>query len=264
MKDKAKIFNLAMPIDVVVFDLNPSEMKVRYQNSMSTRASSSQGGGGGGVFQTAMKMLMGNVGPVARGPSLTKLSFTALFDNDYAGANDLNPVGDESVRRRCELLGSWTKPGGGSVLGAFASAAISSAAGGKINLTSMPPLLTFQWGEPFDGGFTLNGYLESADVSYLRFSEGGNPTRARVAVSFVEEPRSGINALTNPTSGGIPGRRAHVVAQGENLQTIAVHTYGKPGLWRAIAEANGIDDPMRVHPGATVYLPSPDELELGR
>jgi hypothetical protein len=150
------------------------------------------------------------------------------------------------------------------MLGALAGAAISAITGGRVNLTAMPPLLTFQWGDPFDGGITMNGYLESVKCKYLRFTHAGNPTRASVDVTFAEETRSLLNMLTNPTSGGLPGRRAHVVSQGESLQSIATATYGRPGLWRHIADANGIDDPMHLPPGTTIDLPSPHELELSR
>jgi nucleoid-associated protein YgaU len=67
----------------------------------------------------------------------------------------------------------------------------------------------------------------------------------------------------NPTSGGQPGRRTHTVGQGETLQSIATANYGTPALWRRIAEVNGIDDPTRVRPGTTVYLPNGDELTAG-
>jgi nucleoid-associated protein YgaU len=51
------------------------------------------------------------------------------------------------------------------------------------------------------------------------------------------------------------------VVEGDNLQSIATAGYGSPGRWRALAEANDIDDPLRVRPGEVVYLPNDDELE---
>ena len=65
---------------------------------------------------------------------------------------------------------------------------------------------------------------------------------------------------TNPTSGGLPGRQRHIVSASENVQTITTAAYGNPGLWRGVAEANGIDDPFRVKPGDTVYLPNANEI----
>ena len=53
---------------------------------------------------------------------------------------------------------------------------------------------------------------------------------------------------TNPTSGGMPGRQRHIVSASENVQTISTAAYGNPKLWRGVAEANGIDDPLSEHP----------------
>jgi nucleoid-associated protein YgaU len=66
--------------------------------------------------------------------------------------------------------------------------------------------------------------------------------------------------LTNPTSGGRPGRARHLVTSDENLATIAQQAFGTPSAWRAIAEVNGIDDPSAIRPGDVVYLPAEDEL----
>lgn len=41
---------------------------------------------------------------------------------------------------------------------------------------------------------------------------------------------------------------------GDRLPTIAAQVYGDPRLWRAIAAANRIDDPLRF----------PDEQDIGR
>ena len=71
--------------------------------------------------------------------------------------------------------------------------------------------------------------------------------------------------LTNPTSGGRPGRARHMVTSDENLATIAQQAFGTPSAWRAIAEVNGIDDPNAIRPGDVVYLPGHEELsELER
>ena len=65
---------------------------------------------------------------------------------------------------------------------------------------------------------------------------------------------------TNPTSAGLPGRKAHTVTDGDSLARIATDRYGSPGRWRDIAAANGIDDPLRIRSGDRVYLPNPEEL----
>jgi hypothetical protein len=260
---KAKIINTSNPLDFVLFDLNPTDITVTHTSSFTTVTSTATPGNGTGIVASAMALMQGNTGPQLQRVGLTKLKMTAMFDQDHAELLDKIPG---SVRRRCELLGAWTRPDGGSLIGALGKAAvgaISAAISGTpqtINPASMPPLLLFQWGDPFAGGFALQGYIESVNAKYLRFDSTGNPIRAQAMISFVEEPKSAINTLTNPTSGGLPGRKAHVVGEGENLQTIATATYGRPGLWRKIADVNGIDDPMRVRVGSTIYLPGPSEL----
>jgi len=117
------------------------------------------------------------------------------------------------------------------------------------------PTLTFTWGTEIS--YSVN--LISVDVNYERFTNAGKPIRAKVTLKFqsIQKPATG----TNPTSGGIPGRRSHTMVAGENLQHIATATYGKPGAWRALAAANGIEDPLAVQPGTVIYMPSPAELD---
>jgi phage tail-like protein len=118
------------------------------------------------------------------------------------------------------------------------------------------PLLTFQWGTT-----VWKVKLMSADITYTRFSTNGVPIRAQANLKFIsqDDPLK----PTNPSSGGLPGRRSHVVIAGENLQHVAMASYGRPGAWRAVAAANGIEDPLRVRPGAVIYLPGPEELATG-
>jgi hypothetical protein len=256
---KAKIINTSNPLDFVVFDLNPTDITVTCQSSM-TSVTSTAAPSGAGAIASAMALLQGNTGPQLSRVGLTKLKMTAMFDQDHTEL--LDKIIPGSVRRRCELLGAWTRPDGGSALVALGKAAVGAIMGTtptRINPASMPPLLLFQWGLPLVG-FAVQGYMESVTAKYTRFDGMGNPIRATVAMTFVQEPKSVLNTLTNPTSGGLPGRKAHVVGDGENLQTIATATYGRPGLWRKIADVNGIDDPMRVRVGSTIYLPGPSEI----
>lgn len=46
---------------------------------------------------------------------------------------------------------------------------------------------------------------------------------------------------------------------GDTLQALAWQEYGDPAAWRLIAEANGIDDPMRLALGRELLLPARDE-----
>jgi nucleoid-associated protein YgaU len=153
-------------------------------------------------------------------------------------------------------------PGGG-MLGALIGGAISAVTGGKVNLLSSLPAVTFSYGPP-EMGFLYQTQVSSATVKYTRFTREGIPVRASVNLQLLEQPSLLGSLPTNPTSGGLPGRKSHTVSAGENLQSVAVENYGSPGLWRKIAETNDIDDPLRVRPGKGVYLPNPDELFADR
>jgi nucleoid-associated protein YgaU len=123
------------------------------------------------------------------------------------------------------------------------------------NLRKRLPLLLFEWGP-----LTLPCNMQRCNVVYKRFHVSGVPLRAECDV-MLREVRSPLSLLlTNPTSGGLPGREQRVITAGENLQQLATNHYGRPGRWRDIAAANNIDDPFKVRPGDVVYLPSPGEL----
>jgi hypothetical protein len=116
------------------------------------------------------------------------------------------------------------------------------------------PRLVFTWGS----GFNYDVTISMVSIEYQRFTSEGKPIRANVSLTCtVCEPETGP---TNPSSGGIPGRRGHTLIAGENLQHVAMANYGRPGAWRALAAANGIEDPLAVLPGTVIYLPAPTEI----
>lgn len=151
----------------------------------------------------------------------------------------------------CDQLLTWMLPQAGFL-----------AMAGVKGFSTQPAPLTFQWGPPMVG-FMYECKISQCSVKYTRFSAIGIPLRAEVGMTLIETPSIWGSMPTNPTSGGLPGRRGHVVAEGENLQSIATETYGRPGLWRRIAEVNNIKDPTRIRPGTMIYLPNPDELTAG-
>ena len=116
------------------------------------------------------------------------------------------------------------------------------------NKPSAPHVL-FQWGT----AITFKGYVESVAVKYTMFRGQGTPIRGTCTLTMKEFPVAPGN--TNPTSGGEPGNRTHRLVTGDTLASIAYAEYGDPGLWRRLAEANGIDDPMRIPEGTTLLVP---------
>lgn len=113
----------------------------------------------------------------------------------------------------------------------------------------LPPTISFQWGAQLE----VTGFIQHVDIEYLLFDTDGTPLRATAAVTIQTLPAELKG--TNPTSGGISGRRCAQTSEADSLASIAQREYGDASLWRAIAIANDIDDPGRVPPGTGLLLP---------
>ncbi|WP_406191546.1 MULTISPECIES: LysM peptidoglycan-binding domain-containing protein [unclassified Streptomyces] len=155
----------------------------------------------------------------------------------------------QDTKARCDLLMGWCAP----------PTILASLKIPGFPIATELPLLSFQWGPPAAGFFYLVR-LEDVTIAYDRFDKLGLPLRATVSLSMREQPNVLGTLPTNPSSGGLPGRSSHLVREGDNLTQITTEHYGHPKHWRALAKANGIDDPLRVKPGQYVYLPNMSEI----
>ncbi len=117
-----------------------------------------------------------------------------------------------------------------------------------------PPFVTFGWGKT--KGFTA--FVKSVNAKYTLFKPDGTPIRAVATIELEEIPTEASNQ--NPTSGGLPARRTHTVVAGDTLQSVAYREYGNPGLWRALAHGNDIDDPLRLPVGTHLMVPPHEEV----
>lgn len=168
--------------------------------------------------------------PQYKGPRPSKLTLEMFLD---ASAKQ-----DDSVVQKVDKLFACCVP---------------TAASLKQNKGS-PPWIIFRWGEL--KGFV--SYLSSVQVKYTLFTSAGIPVRATCTVTL--EEIAGPPPKQNPTSGGLVPRRVHVLIEGDTLAGIAYNEYGDASLWRAVAAANRIDNPMRLRPGTSVLLPAISEL----
>lgn len=153
------------------------------------------------------------------------LTMDLLFEGWEGGSGDVS--GD------VEKLFEWTNPTAESV----------------NNNKPQPPLVVLHWGQKS----YFEVYVKQVNVNYTLFDPQGAPIRAVAKCTLEETPMSAEGQ--NPTSGGRPGTRTHVVVQGESLQSIAHQEYRQATRWRAIALANGIDDPFRLRPGTSLLVP---------
>ncbi|HEV2088479.1 MAG TPA: hypothetical protein VGR21_09220 [Cryptosporangiaceae bacterium] len=117
-----------------------------------------------------------------------------------------------------------------------------------------PPWVVFHW-----GGLTgFPAYIKSVTAKYTLFTPSGMPIRAVCTVAL--EEIAGEPGGQNPTSGALAARTVHTVVAGDSLPLVAYREYGDPTLWRALAEANDVDDPMRLLEGTSLLVPAPEEL----
>jgi nucleoid-associated protein YgaU len=121
-------------------------------------------------------------------------------------------------------------------------------ASGQSKKSGRPPTVTFSW-----GGEVLKAVVKSASVQYTLFRPDGKPIRAAVKLTLMEVPKGGLEGQNPTTRGEV--LRTHLVRDGDSLQSIAYSVYSDPTRWRAIAEANGIDDPLALRRGQSLAIP---------
>src|SRR3954447_3377560 len=87
--------------------------------------------------------------------------------------------------------------------------------------------------------------LSRVSQRFIMFMPDGMPVRARLTCTFIEvvDPEQEARATNLQTA---DFSKAHVVTVGETLSGIAGDLYDDPGLWRPIAIANAIADPLAV------------------
>ncbi len=116
----------------------------------------------------------------------------------------------------------------------------------------LPPGVRFGWDKVY-----FEGYLVKVSAHYTLFKRDGTPIRALCTLEIKEVPAA--PRRQNPTSGGVSSHGSHAVVDGDSLPSIAFEEYGDAAHWRAIAEANRIDDPMRLVPGTRLLIPPAQE-----
>lgn len=153
------------------------------------------------------------------------LSMNLFFDDFHSAKGDVTP--------KINKLFKWQEP---------------------VKIGGPPPLVKLEWGTN-DALKDFLGIIKDVNVTYTIFNKSGTPIQAKVDITL-EETGNTIKIGTNPTSRANDARRVHVMVEGESLASIAHGEYGDPNYWRALAEVNGIDDPLRVRPGANLVIPS--------
>ena len=105
------------------------------------------------------------------------------------------------------------------------------------------------WGR-FD---VFQGVLTDLSQTFTMFLENGMPVRATLSCTFLEVVPQAQVRVAELHSADVP--RTRRVARGDTLASIAAQEYGDPALWREIARANGVVNPLRLRPGDVLVVP---------
>lgn len=115
-----------------------------------------------------------------------------------------------------------------------------------------PPKVRFQWGQ----SWSFNAVITNISQKFTLFLQDGTPVRATLDVTFQQIEDESLLPRQNPTSGGTGGERLWTVRDGDTLAWIAYKQYGDTRRWRAIADANRLQDVRQLTPGTILVIPN--------
>lgn len=112
-----------------------------------------------------------------------------------------------------------------------------------------PPILRFSW-----GSLSFDCVLEDLVQRFTLFGNDGTPLRAICKVVF-KEYATAATQLSNTRRESADHTKRMALREGETLSSLSAREYNDSRKWRAIADANNIDDPENLEPGTIVELP---------
>jgi nucleoid-associated protein YgaU len=131
--------------------------------------------------------------------------------------------------------------------------------------THAPPIVKFQWNhhipgdslDPLLSSQTRESFvcvIESIRQKFNLFSPEGIPLRATLAL-VLREYRPLDKQLSELHLQSPDRTRSHSIAGGETLTAVATAEWNQPAQWRAIADANDLEDPRRLRVGTFLTIP---------
>jgi nucleoid-associated protein YgaU len=114
-----------------------------------------------------------------------------------------------------------------------------------------PPWVVFHWGDLH----SFKAVITSLSLNFTYFSATGVPLRAKADLSLTQYQEELAFGPQNPTSGTPYPHRTHRVQPGETLDRISAIHYGDSTMWRRIANANAVEDPLSLRPGSLLAIP---------
>ena len=118
-----------------------------------------------------------------------------------------------------------------------------------------PNFLLVRWGD-----FTLSCRLKTLDITYKLFDEGGDPLRAELDVTFVEDKTT--EKIFREAGKNSPDlTHVRVVKSGDTLPLLCKEVYGSSVHYLRVAAENGLDDFRNLIPGQTLNFPPLESRE---
>ena len=167
-----------------------------------------------------------------RGAQPSRLTMTLLLDEEE---------GNQNVHDDVEALLSCCAPTAESIEREQPSA----------------PYVTFGWGTTT----SFTAVVHEVDATFTPFRSDGTPCRATATVTLEQVDLPPVRQ--NPTSGSKTVTRTHTVVAGDRLPLIAHRMYGDAALWRLLADANRLDDPLVLRAGETLLVPAAHAVDGG-
>ena len=112
-----------------------------------------------------------------------------------------------------------------------------------------PNFLIVKWGS----NLSFSGRLETLEINHTLFDAAGDPLRAELDVSFVEDKSP---AKLNREAGKNSPDLTHVriVRAGDTLPLLCQEIYGSPRHYLKVARDNGLDDFRHLEPGQRIVF----------
>lgn len=113
-----------------------------------------------------------------------------------------------------------------------------------------PPVCELRWGSPIGStDFPFKGVITNLVQTFTLFTSNGEPVQAKLNVTFREyiDP-------TDDKRETDPELTTRIVKRGDTLSSIAAEVYNNPKLWRVIADANHLDNPLDLKPGTSLSI----------
>jgi hypothetical protein len=111
-----------------------------------------------------------------------------------------------------------------------------------------PPIAIFRW-----GSLSFAGVITNIEQTFTLFQASGIPVRCKLDVTF-QYVTGNDDKKKSPFES--PDRtKVRTLEQSGALWRLAHAEYGDSALWRSIAEANAIDNPLNSKSGQSIIVP---------